>query len=57
MLPKDPMILLSVVNTKLRDEYDSLEALCEDLDVDRTELELKLEEVGFRYDAARNRFA
>ena len=57
MLPKDPMILLSVVNTKLRDEYDSLDALCEDLDLDRTELEQKLEAVGFRYDAARNRFA
>lgn len=57
MLPKDPMILLSVVNTKLRDDYDSLEALCEDLNVDRTELEQKLEAVGFRYDAARNRFA
>ena len=38
MLPKDPMILLSVVNTKLRDEYDSLDALCEDLDLDRAEL-------------------
>lgn len=57
MLPKDPMILLSVVNTKLRDEYDSLDALCEDLDLDRTELELKLEKVGFHYDAARNHFA
>ena len=42
MLPKDPMILLSVVNTKLRDEYDSLDALCEDLDLDRAELEEKL---------------
>ena len=34
MLPNDPMILLSVVNTKLRDEYDSLEALCDDLELD-----------------------
>lgn len=57
MLPKDPMILLSFVNTKLRDEYDSLSALCEDLDADQTELEHTLEAVGFRYDAARNRFA
>ena len=57
MLPKDPMILLSWVNTKLRDEYDSLSALCDDLDVDQTELEHTLEAVGFRYDAARNRFA
>ena len=28
MIPKDPMILLSYVNTQLRDYYDSLEALC-----------------------------
>ena len=56
MLPKDPMILLSVVNTKLRDEYDSLDALCEDLDEDRAALEAKLEAVGFAYDAAKNQF-
>ena len=57
MLPKDPMILLSVLNTKLRDEYDSLDALCEDLETDRAALEAQLEEAGFRYDAERNRFA
>ena len=34
-LPKDPMMLLSVVNTKLRDFYPSLDALCEDMEVDR----------------------
>ena len=33
MLPQDPNILLSYINTKLRDQYPSLEALCEDLDV------------------------
>ena len=56
MLPKDAMILLSVVNTKLRDEYDSLDALCEDLDEDRAALEARLAAVGFTYDAARNQF-
>lgn len=56
VLPKDPMILLSCLNTKLRDDYDSLPALCEDLDIDQTALEQTLEAVGFRYDAARNRF-
>lgn len=56
MLPKDAMILLSFVNTKLRDEYDSLDALCEDLDEDRAALEAKLEAVGFAYDEAINRF-
>jgi len=56
MLPKDPMILLSWLNTHLRDEYDSLDALCEDLDLDRAALEEKLAAVGFSYDAGQNRF-
>ena len=56
MLPKDPMILLGVVNTRLRDEYDSLDALCADLDEDRAALEERLAAVGFRYDAAQNQF-
>ncbi len=49
MLPKDPMLLLSVVNTKLRDDYDSLEALCEDLGEDAEELKERLAAVGFVY--------
>ena len=55
-LPSDPVILLSVLNTKLRDEYDSLEALCEDLELDRDELSSRLLSAGFRYDPAQNRF-
>ena len=39
MLPKDPVILLSVVNTKLRDFYSSLDALCDDLQVEKSEIE------------------
>ena len=42
MLPQDPIILLSYVNTKLRDEYASLSALCGGLDVGETELAQKL---------------
>ena len=42
MLPNDPVMLLSAVNMKLRDAYASLDALCEDLDVSRAELEEKL---------------
>ena len=56
MLPKDPMILLSVVNTRLRDEYDSLAALCDDLGEDEDALRAVLAAAGFAYDAARNRF-
>ena len=37
-LPKDPMLLLSVVNTKLRDYYHDLDALCDDLDVEKEEI-------------------
>lgn len=56
MLPNDPIILLSVVNTKLRDCYSSLDALCEDLGESRSELEAKLSSVGFEYDEASNSF-
>ncbi len=56
MLPKDPMILLSYINTHLRDDYLSLDALCEDLDIPRAELEEKLSAVGFAYDEGQNRF-
>ena len=56
MLPKDPMILLSYLNTHLRDDYPTLDALCEDLDVSRPELEEKLKAVGFSYDEEQKRF-
>ena len=56
MLPKDPFLLLSVVNTKLRDEYESLDTLCAALDLDRAALEDRLAAAGFRYDPARNAF-
>ena len=55
MLPQDPNILLSYLNTKLRDQYPSLDALCDDLDVGKAELTEKLA-AGYRYDAAQNRF-
>jgi len=41
-LPEDPMILLSLINMKLRDAYADLAALCEDMELDRAELEEKL---------------
>ena len=56
MIPNDPMILLSWLNTKLRDEYDSFAALCEDLELDEEELKSKLTAIGFSYDAEKNRF-
>ena len=56
MLPKDPALLLSVVNTKLRDEYESLEDLCAALDADSAEISAKLEALGYHYDAQQNQF-
>lgn len=56
MLPNDPIILLSVVNTKLRDCYSSLDALCDDLGESREEIESKLKAVGFKYDEVSNSF-
>ena len=56
MLPRDPVILLSYVNTKLRDDYPGLEALCEGLDVALEEIEAPLAAAGYAYDAEKNRF-
>lgn len=55
-LPNDPMLLLSVVNMKLRDYYPSLDALCEDMEVSRKVLEEKLGMIDYVYDAQRNQF-
>lgn len=55
-LPNDPMMLYSVVNLKLRDYYSNLDALCEDLDVDKEELLNKLAAAGFEYQKEHNRF-
>ena len=56
MIPNDPMILLSYINTKLRDDYGSLDLLCDDLQIDRGELESKLSAIAYEYDAELNRF-
>lgn len=56
MLPKDPMILLSFVNMKLRDFYGSLDVLCEELDADRQEIVQKLSSIGYHYDGGKNQF-
>lgn len=55
-LPQDPMILLSYVNTKLRDEYPSLRELCQSLCEDEDDLCRRLAEVDYEYDETLNRF-
>lgn len=54
--PKDPAMLMSWVNMKLRDFYGSLDKLCEDLEIDRNELEDRLAKAGFEYNAELNKF-
>ena len=56
MIPKDPMMLLSYVNTQLRDFYPDLDALVEGLELDKEELVKKLESIDYIYNAERNRF-
>lgn len=56
MLPKDPMLLCSVVNTRLRDEYASLEELCASEDVELQTLCDTLQGIGMVYDPAQNQF-
>lgn len=56
MVPKDPVMLLSFVNLKLRDYYNNLDALCEDLDVDRQEISEKLASIHYHYDEGKNQF-
>ena len=55
-LPEDPVMLLSFVNMKLRDQYASLDDLCDDLNVLSVELEEKLGEIGYFDNAKENRF-
>ena len=55
-IPKDPAILLSYINTKLRDFYPSLEELCTELSIDRNEIEKALSEIDYHYDTSKNRF-
>ena len=56
MLPQDPYILLSYVNTKLRDEYSTLDELCAALDAGKEELVRKLEGVNYTYSPEQNQF-
>ncbi|MCR5344266.1 MAG: DUF4250 domain-containing protein [Butyrivibrio sp.] len=59
MLPKDPVMLLSFINTQLRDNYKDLDALAEGLDIsadDMSEIVTKLEGIGYKYSSEQNKF-
>ncbi len=56
MIPQDPVMAMSYINTKLRDEYDSLEDLCGDLGEDPEDVIRRLSGAGFAYDEEQRRF-
>ncbi len=55
-LPQDPVLCLSVVNTKLRDHYKNLDLLCDDLQIEKAQLMDKLAMIDYEYDTAKNQF-
>ena len=55
-MPKDPVMLLSFVNLKLRDFYNSLDGMCEELQVNRSEIEERLGNIDYHYDEVLNQF-
>ena len=56
MIPNDPVMLLSFVNLKLRDFYSGLDAMCDDLDVDKAQIVEKLAAIDYHYNAEQNKF-
>ncbi len=56
MIPSNPYILLSFINTKLRDNYNSLDELICDLDLSKEEIISKLKEIDYFYDDQLNQF-
>ena len=56
MIPNDPVMLLSYVNTQLRDYYSSLDALCEDKGIKKEELVEKMKSIEYVYEVDRNQF-
>ncbi len=55
-LPQDPVILLSFINTRLRDNYESLDLLCDDLAVNKDDIMTRLASIGYIYDVKQNKF-
>ncbi len=56
MLPNDPVLLFSVINTKLRDYYKNLDELCDDLQIDKNDIINKISGIGYEYDEQLNQF-
>lgn len=56
-IPNDPMILLSYVNTQLRDNYSSLDSLCIHLNVEQNSIIDKLRTINYEYNPSLNKFS
>ena len=56
VIPKDPVMLMSFLNTQLRDNYSSFEDLCGAYDLDAEEIREKLSTIDYHYDVDRNQF-
>lgn len=57
MIPKDPVMLLSFLNMKLRDYYKDLDALCEDLDLEKADVIEKMASIQATYHETNNQFS
>ncbi len=55
-LPNEPIILLSFINTKLRDFYSSLDDFCNDTQCDKQEIIDKLNSINYQYNKKLNKF-
>lgn len=55
-IPKDPFILLSYINTKLRDEYSDMDELCREMILSKEEIISTLKKLDYEYDSRLNRF-
>lgn len=56
MIPKDPVILLSYLNTQLRDFYPSLDELCKSMNLDKKEIVQKMQSIQYEYEESKNQF-
>ena len=55
-IPKDAYMLLSFINTKLRDDFEGLDSFCDSYNVDKKEIEEKLKNIGYKYINTENQF-
>lgn len=55
-IPKDPVMLLSFINTQLRDFYPSMEELCRALSLSKEEIDRTLSSIDYIYDSEQNRY-